>query len=128
MNRYVASTIRTFAGMKIVISDLLIRTVSVRKHPFPVARWPWRNHVFRREVRRHLRVQKKWDKRFGVRDEAYSIINGNMVFMHSLVYEELVRQCERDGTLFIDSDGAVKPRDVGILGKRATGVIFDDIE
>lgn len=128
MNRNVASTIRTFAGMNIVVNDLLIRTVPVRKHPFPAAHWPWRKDAFKREVRRHHRVQKKWDKRFGVHDEAYSIINGNMVFMHSLVYEELVRQRERGGTLFIDSDGAVKHLDGGILGKRATGVILDDIE
>lgn len=114
-------------GIPIYLNDLLIRDTPVRKHKFPVARWPWRRNVLLREVARHERIQKKWNKRFGVKREPYALQSRNAYFMHPEYFRELQLSIQKSEHVFLNGQpGALVPREGGILGKKATGVFIDE--
>lgn len=64
--------IQTIGGVNVTVSPLAIRRVSVRKHKdrgeIHTGRL-FRGGAVYRPSAYHLRIQKKWDKRFGVKDE-----------------------------------------------------------
>lgn len=118
------------SGIPVVINNYLPITmqVSVRKHK---DRGELRTHRFFKHVRcrpsaYHKRIQKKWDKRYGMKEQPYCLVAGGRYFMHQAVFDQ-IRSLLVEEKEFLHGTSKLQPRDGGIFGKRATGVIIDDI-
>lgn len=101
----------TFLGLKIYINESLYREESVRVYPRKKLRRgdeSWQQ----RHIRRCERIQKKWDKRYGVKRTPYYVLMPDRVLMPTEFFMQLKL--------------ALEPREGGILGKKITGVIIDD--
>lgn len=119
------------SGIPIVINNMLPATmpVSVRKHK---DRGELRTHRFFKHVRcrpsaYHKRIQKKWDKRYGMKEQPYYLLMHGRYFMHQDVYAQIKAMIDGMEKDFLQGTSKLQPRDGGILGKRATGVIIDDL-
>lgn len=77
-----------FNGMRVSVSELALRTEPVRRHK-------WRKRTQSKAY--HKRVQKKWEKRWGVVRApcAYFLADGRLV-LHPALYKGLVRSVEND--------------------------------
>lgn len=94
-------------GMTVYANESLYRESPVRVHKSGVGR---RNGY-------HKRVQKKWNKRYGMKREPYYIVTPAGIFMPTELFAKLTLALE-----------VCKPPDKEVLyGKKVTGVVFDDL-
>lgn len=86
-----------YMGLEIVQSPLCKRRVPVREHKRP-------QHP--RQFSYHNRVQKKWVKRYGMRDQYDVYLTSRQAFMHPDTFKEMCAAC--------------------FYGKPVTGALIDD--
>lgn len=75
----------TLYGRKVIISNHLgLSTFSNKKH----ARKDWMGNFY------HLRIQKKWDKRFGTYESEQVIITKDSIIMSPKAFIQVKNECE----------------------------------
>lgn len=94
-------------GMTVYVNESLYREAPVRVHKSGVGR---RNGY-------HKRVQKKWNKRYGIKREPYHIVTPAGIFMPTELFVKLSLMLEVD---------KLQEKEV-LYGKKVTGVVFDDL-
>ena len=68
------------SGFKVVVNPLAcIKKVPVRKH----------NRRHNQSLKYHIRIQKKWDKRFGTKQEDHAFIMADTMVLSPAAYAKL---------------------------------------
>ena len=89
----------TYCGLPIIINDALCKQkVPVRKHNDRGERR--RNRFFARPFKHtpsayHLRIQKKWNKRFGMQDSDVFYMTPHAAIMSSAAYDKFCKAVTR---------------------------------